>query len=642
MKQPMKRMASAFLALLMLLSLSVPAALAADVYYEAKTDVTVRQGAGTQYGKVTIVPKGDVVVVTSMWYKEWWKVKYTNADKKTYEGYIKSEYLKETKKRSNEKKNLAPLGCYSTLIELNLRSGPGTSYKKRTVVPKGNVVNVTETKDAKWYKVTYINAKGKKYADGYLSATYLKKAAEPYNVKSKTQLRKSASTKSKNLFTLPKGSYLFVTSFYSSKWYKVNYTDVDGVLHTGFVLKSKLKKGTITNKPYKQVDPKAEEKLIAAKWPTSTRYKLTAKTKLTKTASKKGKKVATLAKNTVVAKIGTSGKFYKVIYNDSNNKKKLGYLPKKVLKKYTDSKAGDEYVTKVATELRQNDSKTGKVLIELPTYSLLKVLDSFEKDWYRVQYTDKNSKKHTGFVLKSHAQKYVEKNAGNYYTTVETVLRKTESDTGAEVADLPRSARVKVKKTYNPSWYYVSYSDKNGKGYSGFVKAAHLKKFQSQKLEYVAFVDAEVRNQPSSSAQVFAEVPAGASIRVRDMDANSEWYWATYIDENGGSHTGFIYAAYLKTKEAYDAEQQQENPDQQQNPDQKQENLQPQSVEETEKSEKTDKQEAAEESAQEDAGEAASQPEVTEEQGKTSEEEIPEEGTPEEEASQEDNLEEAA
>jgi uncharacterized protein YgiM (DUF1202 family) len=625
-------MASAFLALLMLLSLSVPAALAADVYYEAKSDVTIRQGAGTQYGKVTTVPKGDVVVVTSMWYKEWWKVKYTNANKKTYEGYIKSEYLKTTSKRSNEKKNLAPLGCYSTLIELNLRSGPGTGYSKRTVVPKGNVVNVTETKDAKWYKATFINAKGKKYT-GYISANYLRKAAEPYRVKSKTQLRSRASTSSTNLFTLPKGSYLFVTSFYSSKWYKVNYTDIDGKLHTGYVLKSKLKKGTVTNKPYKQVDPQAEEKLIAAKWPTATRYQLKSKTKLTKSASKKGKKVATLSKGTVVAKIGSSGKFYKVIYNDSKNKKKLGYLPKSKLKKYTDSKAGD-YVTKVATELRQNDSKTGKVLVELPKYTMFKVLDSFETDWYRVKYTDKSGKKHTGFIYKSHAEKYVEKNAGNYYTTVDTTLRKTESDTGSEVCDLPQGVRVKVKKTYNPKWYYVSYTDKNDEGHSGYVKSSYLKKFQNKKLAYVAYVDTEVRNQPSSSAQVFADVPEGSAVTVRDMDAHSKWYWATYKDENGDSHTGYILAAHLKTKEEYEAEQKPEEPEkpeekpEEQTPAQNQENQQTPAVQSVEEPEELAMQEAAEEDSREESAE----PELIEKQ----------EETAEEETSEEENLEEAA
>ena len=257
----MKRMTkwlSAFVALLLLASLSVPVAMAADLYYEATQNVNLRKGAGTSFETVTTIPKGDVVVVTSMWYSEWWKVKYTNSSKKTFEGYVKSSLLKKSDKRENkeeEKKNTAALGCYSTTLELHLRSGPGTSYSTRTTVPKGNVVNVTDTTNKDWFKVTFINSKGSKYADGYLSSAYLKKAAEPYNISSKTDLRKKASKSSKSLRVLPKGSYVLVTSFYSKTWYKVSYTDPQGNTTAGFVLKSKLKKGTVTNVPYKQVDP---------------------------------------------------------------------------------------------------------------------------------------------------------------------------------------------------------------------------------------------------------------------------------------------------------------------------------------------------------------------------------------------------
>ena len=69
----MKRMTkwlSAFVALLLLASLSVPVAMAADLYYEATQNVNLRKGAGTSFETVTTIPKGDVVVVTYMWYSE--------------------------------------------------------------------------------------------------------------------------------------------------------------------------------------------------------------------------------------------------------------------------------------------------------------------------------------------------------------------------------------------------------------------------------------------------------------------------------------------------------------------------------------------------------------------------------------------
>lgn len=283
----MKKRVSVLLAIFLAAILSVPAVHAENVYYETTADANLRSGAGTNYGIVTTVPKGDVVVITSMWYKEWWKVKYTNSSNISCEGYIKSEYLKATSKRGNDKSNKAPLGCYTTLSELNLRSGPSGSNKAVTVVPKGNVVDVTNTIDEKWFGCTFINSKGKKYV-GYISADFLKKAAEPYIVKTKTELRKGASSYSNNLYSLPGGSYLFVTAFYNSEWYKVEYTDINGKLFSGYVLKNKLKKGIVTNEPYKQTRPGTDtlpkttlssvkwdkkNKMVIIKWKKNTKGK---------------------------------------------------------------------------------------------------------------------------------------------------------------------------------------------------------------------------------------------------------------------------------------------------------------------------------------------------------------------------------
>ena len=557
-----KRWASALLALLLMVSLSAPAALAADpVFRETTGNVNIRSGAGTNYTILVTVPKGDVVEVTNWMLKSWWKVKYTNADNKIFEGYMSSDWLKETNKRSNKRtepekpKNLRALGCYSTTGSLTLRSGAGSSYRAITSVPRGDVVNVTDTKSVDWSKCTYINKKGKKYT-GFLNAHYLSKAAEPYKVKSKTELRRSASTSSKNLQTMPKGSYLFVTATYSSKWFKVRYPDINGNSHYGYVLRSKVRKTTVTNKPYKQVDPEAEAKWMAEQWRTKDRYTLTAKATLTASASSKGKKVASLSKGAVVAKTGSSGKFYKVVYNTSSNKKKLGYLPKSKLTKYKDSKAGD-YVTTVSTPLRKNDSQTAPVLVSLGSYTLFTVKDTSEKDWYWASYTDSNGKKYTGFVYKSHAKKYEEQNAGNYCATVKTPLRKADNDTASVLQSIPQGSVVKVKRTYNPNWYYVSYTDADGETEKGYVASAYLNTFQSQKLDYVAFVPTTMRIQPNDSAKSTegGKIKAGQAVTVNDTPVK-DWYWASFTDDSGTKHTGFVYAPHLQTKEEYEAAQQ--------------------------------------------------------------------------------------
>ena len=562
----MKRLASALLALLLLASLSAPAALAADkVYRETTSQSTIYAGAGTTYKVVTSIPKGDVVEVTNWMLKEWWKVKYTNSSSKTYEGYIRSSILKETSKRSNKKQNLRTLGCYKTTTSASLRSGAGSNYKLVTTVPSGNRVNVTDTKEERWSKCTFINKKGKKYT-GYIAASSLKKAPEPYKVKSATQLRKKASSSSKNLSPLPKGSYLYVTGS-SGKWFKVDYPDINGKTHAGYVLKSKVKKTTVTNKPIKQVDPYAEQKWMAEKWRTKTRYTLTAKTKLTKTAKKNGKKVATLSKGAVVAVAGSSGKYYRVVWNNSSNQKKQGYLPKNKLKKYKDSKAG-EYVTTAKTQLRKTDATDGQVLVTLSKYTLFTVKDTSEKNWYWASYK-KGDKTYTGFVYKSHAKKYVEKNAGNYCASAETFLRKSASETGEELQTIPLGSLVKVKKTYNPNWYYVSYTDPTGETAKGYVASAHLKRFQSQKLDYVAIAENSMRTQPSPSAESAGTYQKGDAVTVNDtLEVLQGWYWASFTDAGGTKHTGFVYSADLMTREEYEATQNEQQHPEQQQPDQ--------------------------------------------------------------------------
>lgn len=567
MKQ-MKKWVSVLLALLLLGSLTAPVALAADPvileYREATENISIRSGAGESFSVVQhgYVPKGDVVGVLNKWYVSWWKVTYTSAGGTTAVGYVRSSCLKETTRRKNEKKSTAALGCYRAVLELNFRSGPGTNYEAITAVPQGNVVDVTDTSNEGWYRCTFINKRGTKYT-GYLSAKYLKKAAEPFIVQSATQLRKSASSSAKNLQTLPKGSYLFVTAVYSSKWYKVEYTGVNGKKRTGYVLRSKVKRGAVTNKPYKQVDPEAGARWAEEQWRTQSRWQLTEKTKLLSTASAKGKKVATLAKGTVVAVANSSGKYYKVIWNNSECQKKVGYLPKSKLKKFEDRNGGD-YVTQVKTSLRESDSETGKVMVKLPAHTLLTVADTSEEDWCWATYTDGNGKKYVGFVQKDHVEKYVEKNAGEYCTTVKTELRETASDTGTVLKKLPKGVLVQVERTSNPDWYYVSYTfGEDGKKLQGYADSALLRRFQSRKQSYVAVCSTKMRIQPDDCAKVSARIPEGEHLLVNDTPVE-DWYWASFSGDDGKEHIGYVYAPHLKEYEEKQEEPAQEDAKQEQ------------------------------------------------------------------------------
>lgn len=125
--------------------------------------VNVRSGAGNNYRVVTCVTKGKAVS-TSGATGGWTKV---TANGKT--GYIASKYLKtgSASVPSSGSSNTTPTSqttIYSTTT-LNVRSGPGVSYKIVTSMKKGQSAVKTGVSGS-WYKVS-VNGK-----TGYVSGKY--------------------------------------------------------------------------------------------------------------------------------------------------------------------------------------------------------------------------------------------------------------------------------------------------------------------------------------------------------------------------------------------------------------------------------------------------------------------------------------
>lgn len=112
-------------------------------------NLNMRTGPGTGYAVITVIPKGSQVTVNG-YSGDWAKVTYSGKN-----GYAHSSYLK------NESSTVR----YTT-ANLNLRTGPGTSYSIILTMPKGSKVYVLDTKYA-WPKVRYTDR------EGYASPSYL-------------------------------------------------------------------------------------------------------------------------------------------------------------------------------------------------------------------------------------------------------------------------------------------------------------------------------------------------------------------------------------------------------------------------------------------------------------------------------------
>lgn len=127
-------------------------AFAADV--TANTDVNVRSGPDNSYAVVTVMRKGATTekLGTS---GNWIKVKVNN---KT--GYVYKRYLNDVKSDSEEDKIIETKTVSITADSLNVRSGPGKNYKILGTLKKGKTATVIGEPTGKWYKIDYGNDYG--------------------------------------------------------------------------------------------------------------------------------------------------------------------------------------------------------------------------------------------------------------------------------------------------------------------------------------------------------------------------------------------------------------------------------------------------------------------------------------------------
>ena len=141
---------------------------------QAKTTagVNLRRGAGTSFGVIRVVATGTTVTVTEATNAQWYKVKLSDGT----EGYIFTEYLNvisgdidSVKPDEDDTPDTSGAVTARTTTDINLRSGPGTTYGVIMVVDENVTVTVTEATNSEWYKVRLADG-----TEGYFSAQYLK------------------------------------------------------------------------------------------------------------------------------------------------------------------------------------------------------------------------------------------------------------------------------------------------------------------------------------------------------------------------------------------------------------------------------------------------------------------------------------
>ncbi len=182
-----------------------------------------------------------------------------------------------------------------TTANLNMRTGPGTSYAVILVIPKGATVTVTEYSGV-WAKTTY---SGK---TGYCHTSYLKDSTAPTEVRYTTanlNMRSGPGTDYSVILVIPKGSSVQVISS-SNGWAKITYNGKTGYASTAYLSATgSASPSTSSSHVYTTI-----AKLNLRSGP-STNYPV----------------LLSIPQETVLAPIGTSNGWYKVSYGG-----KTGYV----------------------------------------------------------------------------------------------------------------------------------------------------------------------------------------------------------------------------------------------------------------------------------------------------------------------------
>ena len=251
--------------------------------------VNFRTGPGTNYSSKGVISLGTTVTVTDTSNSQWYAVRLSNG----FTGYIFAQYLKLTGNTSAPTATPAPSDpanekTAKTTEYVNFRTGPGTNYSSKGVIPSGTAITVTDTSNSQWYAVRLADG-----STGYIFAQYIKitsAAATPApteapadgTVRAKTtadvNLRKGAGTNYGVIRVVGNNTAVTVTEA-TNTWYKVKLSDgTEGYLYAQYVtvtsgdINSVKKEETTDPSTLTEAEQKAKSVLDTIGWDLRAAY----------------------------------------------------------------------------------------------------------------------------------------------------------------------------------------------------------------------------------------------------------------------------------------------------------------------------------------------------------------------------------
>lgn len=174
------------------------------------SNLNLRSGPGTGYSVLLVIPNGATVSTTGATQNGFSRLTYNGTT-----GWSASQYLSTG-------------STTATVIdgELNLRSGPGTSFSVVTVMPDGAQVTLTGAQSNGFYPVTYGNL------TGYAAAQYLQTGSIPSQtaivIDGALNLRSGPNTGTSVVTVMPDGAKVTITGSQQNGFYPVSYGNLTG------------------------------------------------------------------------------------------------------------------------------------------------------------------------------------------------------------------------------------------------------------------------------------------------------------------------------------------------------------------------------------------------------------------------------
>lgn len=291
----MIRKGTALLLSALLLASAMPFAVSAEEVSAKTTEyVNFRTGPGTNYSSKDVIPSGTGITVIDTSNSQWYAVRLANGST----GYIFAQYIKITSTPSATATPApTPTPAPSdpskeqtakTTEYVNFRTGPGTNYSSKGVIPSGTAITVTDTSNSQWYAVRLADG-----STGYIYAQYIKitsatampaptEAPADGTVRAKTtadvNLRKGAGTNYGVIRVVGNNTAVTVTEA-TNTWYKVKLSDgTEGYLYAQYVtvtsgdINSVKKEETTDPSTLTEAEQKAKSVLDTIGWDLRAAY----------------------------------------------------------------------------------------------------------------------------------------------------------------------------------------------------------------------------------------------------------------------------------------------------------------------------------------------------------------------------------